>query len=625
MCGISAYIGKEDNAANIVFNMLSRLEYRGYDSAGIAYVKKGEESISVVKDKGMVENVRKQYIPEHSNLCIGHTRWATHGEPSKINAHPHLDCRQEIAIVHNGIIENYIALKKMLEDEGHKFISATDSEVIAHLIEKFYNKDGVLNLEDAVRQAIALLRGSYGIAVISSKEEKIVAARLGSPMIIGIGKDKDEYFVSSDTNALLQYTNLTIPLNEGEIAILTKNNCKIINKDINKEAIPIQRKIEKILYDLQSAEKDGYAHYMLKEIFEQPKVINETMRGRLRVEEGIVKLGGVRMKDEEIRNISKIIFIACGTSLYAGMLGKYLIEEIARIPTEAEYASEFKYKFPVLDKNTLVIAISQSGETADTIASLREAKERGANTLGIVNVVGSTIAREAEKGVYVYAGPEIGVASTKAFTAQITALYLLSLYFGRIRNTISGFALREMVEEFSKIPEKVQKILNNADKIKAIADEFYNYRNFLYLGRGYNFPIALEGALKLKEISYIHAEGYPAGEMKHGPIAMIDENFPTIAILVKDNMYDKITSNVEEIKARHGTVIAITTEENGDAVKKILRTNDKDKIITVPKTQSVFYPFLTVVPLQLFAYYCALKLGRNIDKPRNLAKSVTVE
>jgi len=618
MCGISAYIGKENNAAEIVFNMLSRLEYRGYDSAGVAYVKKSNDKISVVKDIGMVEDVREQYISEHSDLCIGHTRWATHGEPSKINAHPHLDCKQELAIVHNGIIENYIALKKMLEDEGHKFVSATDSEVIAHLIEKFYNKDDILTLEDAVRQAIALLRGSYGIAVISSKEEKIVAARLGSPIIVGIGKDEDEYFVSSDTNALLPYTNSTIPLNDGEIAILTKNDCKITNKD----AIPVQKKIEKILYDLQSAEKDGYAHYMLKEIFEQPRVINETMRGRLKVEEGLAKLGGVRMKDEEIRNISRIIFIACGTSLHAGMLGKYLMEEIARIPTEVEYASEFKYKFPVLDKNTLVIAISQSGETADTIASLREARERGANTLGIVNVVGSTIAREAKKGVYVYAGPEIGVASTKAFTAQITALYLLSLYFGRIRNTISGFALREIVEEFARIPEKVQKILNSANVIKDVADEFYNYGDFLYLGRGYNFPIVLEGALKLKEISYIHAEGYPAGEMKHGPIAMIDENFPTMAILVKDNVYNKLMSNVEEIKARHGRIVAITTEGDGD-VKKILKENDK--VIYIPKTLPIFYPFLTVVPLQLFAYFCALKLGRNVDKPRNLAKSVTVE
>ncbi len=618
MCGISAYIGKENNAAEIVFNMLSRMEYRGYDSAGVAYVKEGNDKISVVKDIGMVENVREQYISEHSDLCIGHTRWATHGEPSKINAHPHLDCKQELAIVHNGIIENYIALKKMLEDEGHKFVSATDSEVIAHLIEKFYNKDDVLTLEDAVRQAIALLRGSYGIAVISSKEEKIVAARLGSPIIVGIGKDKDEYFVSSDTNALLPYTNSTIPLNDGEIAILTKNECRITNKD----AIPVQKKIEKILYDLQSAEKDGYAHYMLKEIFEQPRVINETMRGRLKVEEGLAKLGGVRMKDEEIRNISRIIFIACGTSLHAGMLGKYLMEEIARIPTEVEYASEFKYKFPVLDKNTLVIAISQSGETADTIASLREARERGANTLGIVNVVGSTIAREAKKGVYIYAGPEIGVASTKAFTAQITALYLLSLYFGRIRNTISGFALREIVEEFARIPEKVQKILDNANVIKDVADKFYNYRDFLYLGRGYNFPIVLEGALKLKEISYIHAEGYPAGEMKHGPIAMIDENFPTMVILVKDNVYNKLMNNVEEIKARHGRIVAITTEGDGD-VKKILK--EHDEVIYIPKTLPIFYPFLTVVPLQLFAYFCALKLGRNVDKPRNLAKSVTVE
>lgn len=617
MCGISAYIGKDNNAVGIVFSMLSRLEYRGYDSAGIAYVKNNE--IFVVKDKGMVDNVKKQYAPDRSNLCIGHTRWATHGEPSKINAHPHTDCNGEIAVVHNGIIENYVQLREMLEKEGHKFVSATDTEILPHLIEKFYNKDNILTLEDAVRQALALVRGSYGIAVINSKEEKIVAARLGSPIIVGVGKDEDEYFVASDTNALLPYTNSIVSLNDGEIAILTKSDYKIINKD----AIPIQSKIQKIMYDIQSTEKEGYAHYMLKEILEQPKVIQETMRGRLRVEEGVVKLGGVRMKDEEIRNISRIIFIACGTSLHAAILGKYLMEEIARIPTEVEYASEFKYKFPVLNKDVLVIAISQSGETADTLASLREAKERGANTLGIVNVVGSTIAREAEKGVYVYAGPEIGVASTKTFTAQITALYLLSLYFGRIRNTISSSNLREIVEEFSKIPEKVSKILGDVENIKTIAEEFCNYKDFLYLGRGYNFPIALEGALKLKEISYIHAEGYPAGEMKHGPIAMIDENFPTMAILVRDNVYNKIMSNVEEIRARHGRIIIISIEGDDD-VKKILE-GDKNKVIYIPKTLPILYPFLTVVPLQLFSYFCALKLGRNVDKPRNLAKSVTVE
>jgi len=610
MCGISGYIGKDYNGVEIVFNMLSRLEYRGYDSAGVAYVV--NEKIYVVKDKGTVEDVKKQYVKQNSNICIGHTRWATHGEVSKINAHPHLDCKNEIAIVHNGIVENYESLKKMLEDEGHKFLSETDSEVIAHLIEKFYNKNG-FNLEESVRQAIALLRGSYGIAVISSREKKIVATRLGSPIVIGIGKD--EYFVSSDANALLPYTTSTIPLDDGEIAILTEKGYKIINRD----AIEVEKKIEKILYNLEEVEKGKYEHYMLKEIFEQPKVISRVMEGRLKVDEGFVKLGGVRMRDEEIRDINRIIFVACGTSLHAGILGKYLMEEIARIPADAEYASEFKYKFSVLDKNKLVVAISQSGETADTLASLREAKERGANVMGIVNVVGSSIARVAEKGVYIYAGPEIGVASTKAFTAQITAIYLLSLYFGRIRNTISGFELKKMVEELSILPEKVQKILDNANVIKDIAEKFYNYHDFLYLGRSYNFPVALEGALKLKEISYIHAEGYPAGEMKHGPIAMIDKNFPTMAIVVKDNVYDKMKANIEEIKTRYGKVIGIATEGDKE-IKEIL-----DEVIYVPETIPFFYPLLTVVPLQLFAYYCAVKLKRNVDKPRNLAKSVTVE
>lgn len=617
MCGISGYIGKENHGVNIVFNMLKRLEYRGYDSAGIAYLKKNRTNkIVVYKDVGKVDEVFKKCKIENSNLCIGHTRWATHGKVSKENAHPHTDCDGSFAIVHNGIIENYAQLKEMLIKEGHKFKSETDTEVIVHLIEKFYKENNHENkFEAAVVNAISLLSGSYGIIVISDKEEKMIAARLGSPLIIGI--KKEEFFVSSDINGLLPYTKNIISLHDNEIAILTREKYEIKNKDL----IPIKKEIEEIKHDLISAEKDGFPHFMLKEIFEQPKVIRETMKGRLRVNEGIARLGGIKMSDSEIRNISKIVIVGCGTSFYAGMIGKYVIEELARIPVEVDYSSEFKYKAPILNKNILVIAISQSGETSDTLAALREAKERGANVMGIVNVVGSTIAREAEKGVYIYAGIEIGVASTKAFIAQITALYLLALHFARSRNTISGNILYEYIREFQQIPEKVEKILKNekVEKIKEIAEKYYKYKDFLFLGRGYNYPIALEGALKLKEISYIHAEGYPAGEMKHGPIAMIDKNFPTVAICVNDSVYEKTKSNIEEIKARNGKIIIIATEGDEEINKY------GDEIFYVPKTLSLFYPFLTVIPLQLFAYYCAIKLGRDVDKPRNLAKSVTVE
>ncbi|MFN3527909.1 MAG: glutamine--fructose-6-phosphate transaminase (isomerizing) [Candidatus Altarchaeaceae archaeon] len=625
MCGICAYIGKNDDAINIVFNLLKRLEYRGYDSAGIAYIK--DNKIFVHKDVGEVDKIIEAYkiqksSIQKSNICIGHTRWATHGKVTKENAHPHTDCNNEFAVVHNGIIENYDTIKEMLIKEGHKFKSETDTEVIAHLIEKFY-KEGINNnrqitLEEAVRNALSVVNGSYGIAVISTKEEKVVAARLGSPIIIGIGEDG--YYVSSDYPALIRYTKNVINLHDNEIAILTKDNYEI--KDM--KLIPVKKEIFEIKEDLISAEKNGYPTYMLKEIFEQPKVIEETMRGRLLLNEGIARLGGIKMNDDEIRNISRIIIIACGTSLHAGMIGKYVIEELARIPVEVAYASEFKYSSPILNKNTLVIAISQSGETADTLMALREAKNRGAQVMGIVNVVGSSIAREAGRGVYIYAGPEIGVASTKAFTAQMTALYLLAMHFGRARNTISQNMLHEYVREFSKIPEKVKEILDekNVKKIMKISKKFSKYKNFLFLGRGYNYPIALEGALKLKEISYIHAEGYPSGEMKHGPIAMIDENFPCVFICVDDNVRDKVINNIKEIKARKGKVIIIATEGDKE-ISKI--TGKNDEILYVPRTMNIFYPFLTIIYLQLFAYYCAINLGRNVDKPRNLAKSVTVE
>jgi len=606
MCGISGYIGNR-NAVAVVVDMLKRLEYRGYDSAGIAYIKNQE--MIVHKDKGKIENLTKniyKHIQCDSKIAIGHTRWATHGEPSEKNAHPHTDCKNEIALVHNGIIENNTRLKTLLESEGHVFKSDTDTEVIVHLIEKFYNGE---NLEDAVIQAIHLLSGSYGIAVISKKEEKIVAAKLGSPLIIGLGKN--EYFVSSDIPALLPYTRDTITLEDGEIAVITKTDIKI--KDAN--SVPVKKEIEKILWDVKAAEKNGFAHFMLKEIYEQPKVMKDTMRGRLLSENGIARLGGLNLTNDEIRKIKKIIFIACGTSLHAGIVGKYVLGELAGIDVKAEHASEFQYMSPAIDENTIVIAISQSGETPDTISSMREAKERGAKVLGICNVVGSTIARETDGGTYTYAGPEIGVASTKAFTAQMTVIYLMALYFGRIKNTISPKRVKELVDEMEKIPEKIEKIMEESkDKIQECANKFYDKSNFLYLGRGYNFPIALEGALKLKEISYIHAEGYPAGE-----IAMIDENTPCVVIAVKDGAYEKVISNIEQIKARKGKVIAIATEGDTEITKKA------DYVIYVPETDKMLYPFMTVIPLQMLAYYIGIKKGCDVDKPRNLAKSVTVE
>jgi len=609
MCGIVGYIGNKE-AVDLLINSLKRLEYRGYDSAGIAVINKNK--IDYQKNIGRILQLEEKLKNKHLKGTIGiaHTRWATHGEPSEKNAHPHFDCPKSIAVVHNGIIENYKELKIKLEGSGHKFVSDTDTEVIAHLVEDYYQD----NLLEAVRQALKKVEGTYGLCVITKKEpRKLIAARNGSPLIIGIGEE--EYFVASDASAVIPYTKKVIYLEDKELIEITPQKIKTIT--ITKTLV--DKKIDEIDWSAKAVEKGGFEHFMLKEINEQPETIKNTLRGRLNLVEGTAHLGGPRISEEFVRNIEKIIITACGTAWHAGLVGEYMIEEYAKIPVEVEYASELRYRNPLINKHTLVIVISQSGETADTLAALREANKKGAKTIGIVNVVGSTIARETNAGgIYIHAGPEIGVASTKAFTSQITALVLLTLYLGRIKK-ISILEGQKIVKELDRIPQKVAKILGLSKQIKNIAKRYYQYNNFLYLGRGINFPIALEGALKLKEISYIHAEGYPSAEMKHGPIALIDENFPTVFIAPRDNLYEKSISNMEEIKARKGKIITIATKGDRQIIDK------SDEIIYIPKTIDILYPLLTVIPLQLFAYYCAVLRGCDVDKPRNLAKSVTVE
>ncbi|MEW6482747.1 MAG: glutamine--fructose-6-phosphate transaminase (isomerizing) [bacterium] len=606
MCGIIGYIGERE-AKDILLDGLRHLEYRGYDSAGLVILN---DHPFLVKREGKVadleEIINKREIP--GKIGIAHTRWATHGVPSEENAHPHSDCKNEIFVVHNGIIENYKTLKKSLIEKGHIFKSETDTEVLAHLIEENYKG----NLEDAVEIALSFVTGTYGITVISSKEpDKIVAARYGSPLIIGLGKN--ENIIASDPAAILRYTKQVVYLEEGEIVVVKRDEF------FSKGEISLKDRVAILEWEIEQAEKEGFAHFMLKEIFDQPKVIKDSIRGRLLLDEGISKLGGLEDVRERLSSIERLIITACGTAYYAGLVGEYILEEYGGIPTEVEYASEFRYRKPLLEKEkTALLVISQSGETADTLSALREAKRKGVLTIGIVNVVGSTIARETDCGVYNHAGPEIGVASTKAFVSQLTILSLLSLLLGRQRD-LSLVMGKRIVLEIQELSEKVSEILKQSDKIKEIAERYKNYKDFLYLGRKYNYPIALEGALKLKEISYIHAEGYPAGEMKHGPIALIDENFPTVAICLKDSVHQKVYSNLEEIKARKGKIIAIAT--SGDSEIEAI-TSD---VIYIPKTLEMFSPILAVVPLQLFAYYVAVLLGRNVDKPRNLAKSVTVE
>jgi len=619
MCGIVGYIGKNNKAVNILLEGLKRLEYRGYDSAGIAVFsgcarsreERQDNEIFSQKAVGKIVNLEEKLknFDVGSNIGIAHTRWATHGAPTEANAHPHVSCDRNIAVVHNGIIENYQQLKERLIKKGHKFVSETDSEVLAHLIEE--NFAG--NLKEAVNKSLKLVKGTYGMAVIAQKNPDIlVAARSGSPLVIGVGNG--ENFVASDVSAILGHTDKVVYLNDGEVALIKKDDFEITDiKNKKKES-----KISTIEWTLEESEKGGHPHFMIKEILEQPNVIKDAARGRLLPDEGDVKLGGLESVAEKLSEIERIIIVACGTARYAGLVGEYMLEEYAEIPTEVEFASEFRYRKPILDKKTAVLAISQSGETADTLAAIREAKRKGALTLGIVNAVGSTIARETDAGVYNHAGPEIAVASTKAFTSQVTILALLTVMFGRQRR-MSLVTGKMIVEEISRLPKKIEKILKKRSDLERIAKKYKNYPNFMYLGRKYCFPIAEEGALKLKEISYIHAEGFAAGEMKHGSIALVDKNFPVFAAVPSDSVYEKSISNIEEIKARAGKVIAIATE--GDKrIKKLA-----DEVFYIPKTLEMLTPILAVIPCQLFAYYVAVKKGLDVDKPRNLAKSVTVE
>jgi glucosamine--fructose-6-phosphate aminotransferase (isomerizing) len=610
MCGIIGYIGKSNRVGEILLEGLKRLEYRGYDSAGIAIIK--DNSLFVEKTSGKIVKLEEKLdgVDLSGSLGIGHTRWATHGPPTTINAHPHLDCSGRIALIHNGIIENYMTLKTSLESDGHKFITETDTEVLAHLIEEFYHDN---KLEEAVQKALELVEGTYGILVVSSSEpDKLVGARNGSPVVVGIGED--EYFVASDVAAILKHTRQVIYLQDQQMVVATPQHFSTMT--IRNESV--EHVIEMVDWDLDMIEKGGYEHFMMKEIFEQPETIKNAMRGRLLDEYGISKLGGLNMSEDELRKIERIVFIACGTSWHAALLGEYMIEEKARIPVEVEYASEFRYRNPIIEDNTLVMAISQSGETIDTLAAMREAHEKGAKCMGLCNVVGSTIARESGSGIYIHAGPEIGVASTKAFTSQITVLSLLALMLGRMRN-ISSAEGRQIIKALENIPMQVSNILEKNEEIKKIAEKCCYHNNFLYLGRGANYPVALEGALKLKEISYVHAEGYPAAEMKHGPIALIDENMPVVIICPRDSAYKKILGNINEVKARKGKIIAITSEGNEEIV------NLADHVIFIPETIDILYPILSIIPLQLMAYHIAVLRGCHVDQPRNLAKSVTVE
>ncbi|MFN8437271.1 MAG: glutamine--fructose-6-phosphate transaminase (isomerizing) [Cytophagales bacterium] len=612
MCGIVGYLGFRD-AKEVVLKGLKRLEYRGYDSAGIGLMN---GSLNVYKKKGKVSELEK-FLQEqgdlHSTIGIGHTRWATHGEPNDRNAHPHFSEAKDLAIIHNGIIENYASLKEDLMRRGHHFLSETDSEVFIHLIEDIKEHHSC-SLEEAVRLALSQVVGAYAIVVMSKHEpDKLIAARKGSPLVIGLGKD--EFFIASDASPIIEYTNEVVYLNDYEIATLSKDGL-IIN---NIEDVKTKPYIQKLELELEAIEKGGYEHFMLKEIFEQPKSLTDAMRGRVHASEGHLVLGGLRDYLNKLLNADRIIILACGTSWHAGLVAEYIFEEFTRIPVEVDYASEFRYRNPVIREKDVVIAISQSGETADTLAALELAKSKGATIIGICNVVGSSIARATHAGAYLHAGPEIGVASTKAFTAQVTVLAMIAIQLGHTKGTIPEKLFREMLAEIEAIPNKVKQVLSLNDKVRGIAEKFKNAKNCLYLGRGYNFPVALEGALKLKEISYIHAEGYPAAEMKHGPIALIDEEMPVICIATKDSSYEKIVSNIQEVKARKGKVIAVVTEGDKEVAKMA------DYILEVPNTHEALMPIVSVVPLQLLSYHIAVLRGCNVDQPRNLAKSVTVE
>ncbi len=617
MCGIVGYTGFQD-AYDIVINGLRRLEYRGYDSAGIVIDNKSEK-FEVAKTKGKVEDLVNisSGLKGISKIGMGHTRWATHGVPSDRNSHPHFSNNGKIALVHNGIIENYDTIKTMLTEKGFTFQSETDTEVLVNFIQYFMDLDGTISFPEAVRLALNEVYGAYAITVMHQDfPGLLVVARLGSPLAIGLGEN--EYFIASDASPFVEFTKEAIYLEEGHMATIS------LEKGVEIRSIESNERVNSVVQELklslEQIEKGGYEHFMLKEIFEQSKSIHDTMRGRLLVDEGIIKMAGIWDHLERFRNAERIIIVACGTSWHAGLIGEYLIEEYARIPVEVEYASEFRYRNPIITNKDIVIAISQSGETADTMAAIKLAKERGAFVFGICNVVDSSIARFSDAGAYTHAGPEIGVASTKAFTAQLTILSLLALKLGKHNGNLSNLDFMKLITELDAIPKKIEKVLESTHEyVKSIAKNFVESPNFLYLGRGYNFPAALEGALKLKEISYIHAEGYPAAEMKHGPIALIDENMPIVIIAPKKGHYDKIVSNVQEIKARKGQVIAVVNK--GDEQVSSMA----DYVIEIPETSECFSPIVASIPLQLLAYYIAIYRGANVDQPRNLAKSVTVE
>jgi glutamine---fructose-6-phosphate transaminase (isomerizing) len=617
MCGIIGYIG-DKKVLPILIEGLRRLEYRGYDSAGVAVVRNG--SIELRRSAGKLARLEEvlSVHPLDGEYGIGHTRWATHGRPTEENAHPHRDCTGQIVVVHNGIIENYLDLKRQLQKEGHRFITETDTEIVAHLVEREMRQDG---LENAVRRALLYLRGLFALVLISADDpNKIVTVRNGPPIVVGLGEN--EYFVASDIPAVLSHTRDVVFLGDEEMAIITPGGVEFT--DYSGRAV--SKKSTRVAWDPVMAEKAGYKHFMLKEIFEQPWAVKETVLGRASVESGRVFLQEIEIPDEVLRNIERVVILACGTSWHSALVGKFMIESLARVPVEVDYGSEYRYRDPIVSKNTLAIVITQSGETADTLAALREAKKKGARSIAICNVVGSMATRETDGTIYTHAGPEIGVASTKAFTTQIIALHLLAIYLGQIRGTLTAEAARPHLDALTQLPLLIEQTLKCEPVTEEIARRFYQRSDFLYLGRGINYPIALEGALKLKEISYIHAEGYPAGEMKHGPIALIDEQLPVVTIAPHDHVFEKMIGNVQEAKARGGSVIALTTEarDGGQGIRELLDPAH-DFLITVPDSHPLLTPVLMVIPLQLLAYHIAVRRGCDVDQPRNLAKSVTVE
>ena len=614
MCGIVAYIGNKE-AYPILIKGLSRLEYRGYDSAGVAMINKSG-SLNVYKRKGKVSELISFVKDQDTsgNIGIGHTRWATHGEPNDVNSHPHYSQTKNLVMIHNGIIENYSAIKEGLTKRGHTFLSQTDTEVLIHLIEDIQKHEGV-KMGHAVQAALKQVIGAYAIVVLDKNDpDTIVAAKKGSPMVIGIGAD--DFFIASDASPIIEYTKNVVYLDDEQVAIIRRGQELKIRNLKDKEITPY---VQELTLELESIEKGGYDHFMLKEIYEQPRSVLDSMRGRLRADIGEVKMGGIVEHEKKFEKAKRIIFIACGTSWHAGLVAEYLFEEFARVPVEVEYASEFRYRNPIIYQDDIVIAISQSGETADTLAAVELAKSKGATVLGICNVVGSSIARATQGGSYTHAGPEIGVASTKAFTAQVTVLTLMALHMGKVRGTLTESRYRQLLYEMEAIPSKIEEVLKLNDQLREIAYSYKDSRNALYLGRGVSFPVALEGALKSKEISYIHAEGYPAAEMKHGPIALIDEEMPVFVIATKGANYEKVVSNIQEVKARKGKITAVVT--SGDKEVKSMA----DYVIEIPETDEFLVPLIAVIPLQLLSYHIAVMRGCNVDQPRNLAKSVTVE